>query len=304
MSSALSRSFERRDPRRRGRHHRRARGMRADAELDAVGLAVGHTHARDSRRRASRRRPAPSRSRNPGRSRRRRSCTSTAPEVSTAIRTPSDGPSPLFSTNMAMPAPTSSPAARRRAQVGLQRRPRTPRRAPFRAGPCSRRCRSGFPRRALRADARYGISAAVMALRRRTSMGSMPSFAAIASIRRSRTNVRLVAARRAIGRGRRLVGEAEMADRAIGRHPVRARAACRRSSSARGWRGCAHRRPGRARTRRRSRGCGPRRRPRRGSCGAAGANDWRRRGARGGPRSISPARPSRIAATQTSTSSG
>jgi hypothetical protein len=42
--------------------------------------------------------------------------TSTAPEVSTAILTPSDGPSPLFSTNMAMPAPTSSPGARLRAR--------------------------------------------------------------------------------------------------------------------------------------------------------------------------------------------
>jgi len=44
------------------------------------------------------------------------SCTVTssiAPVVSTDTRVPSAGPSPLFSTNMAKPAPTASPLARR-----------------------------------------------------------------------------------------------------------------------------------------------------------------------------------------------
>ena len=36
--------LERRNPRRRRRHHRGARGVRADAMLDAVGLAVNDAH--------------------------------------------------------------------------------------------------------------------------------------------------------------------------------------------------------------------------------------------------------------------
>ena len=49
--------------------------------------------------------------------------TSIAPLGATSMRTLSNGPSPLFSTNMAKPQPTFSPAARRRLSARLHRRP-------------------------------------------------------------------------------------------------------------------------------------------------------------------------------------
>src|SRR5207237_1307300 len=47
--------------------------------------------------------------------------TSTMPELSTDTRTPSNGPSPLFSTKSARPAPMHSPTLRRRL-IGATRR--------------------------------------------------------------------------------------------------------------------------------------------------------------------------------------
>ena len=59
----------------------------------------------------------------------------------TSMRTLSNGPSPLFSTNIAKPAPTISPAARRCARVALHRRPVGRRQQPCRAAWRSRRSR-------------------------------------------------------------------------------------------------------------------------------------------------------------------
>ncbi len=126
------------------------------------------------------------------------------------------------------PRRPASPAARRRASSALQRLPADTRRAPCRAGPRSRRNRRRPRRRARRAGGANGISAAAIRLRRRTSIGSSPSRSATASISRSRTKLPLVAAGRAVGRRRRLVGQAEMADRADRPGRGRARAACRR----------------------------------------------------------------------------
>ena len=90
-----------------------------DAERDAVGLAVDDAHAPviDAERvgadlRHHRLEALPDRG--------PPVTTSTAPEVSTVIRTPSDGPSPLFSTKIASPAPTHSPRGAAPLQILLQ----------------------------------------------------------------------------------------------------------------------------------------------------------------------------------------
>ena len=130
------------------------------------------------------------------------------------------------------------------------------------------------------------------------------SRAAIASSKPLAHERALEASRRAVGAARRLVGEADAAGHAIGARRGRARAAWWRRDRERSRHGCAHRRPDREKTRRRWRGAGPLRRRRRARGNAAGASDWSRSDARGGLRSISPARPSRSAPRQASTSSG
>ena len=95
-----------------------------------------------------------------------------------------------------------------------------------------------------------------------------------------------VAAGRTIGAARRLVGQPDMADARDRPARDRGRAAWRRRDPARWRRACACRRRCRGRIRRRCRECGRARRWPRGVDGAAGANDWRRSGARAGPRSI------------------
>ena len=110
--------IERRDMRRRRRHHRGARSVRADAEGDAVGLAVDHAALLviDAER--------------VGGNLRHHGLEALAErgaaghDFDRAGRvdrnfTPSAGPSPLFSMNMATPMPTSSPAALRRFTSAL-----------------------------------------------------------------------------------------------------------------------------------------------------------------------------------------
>ena len=110
--SALCAQLHRRQPRRLAAHDGDARGERAHAARDAVGLAVHDTDAgvvdaerigadlRDHRLDAL----ADRGDAGDDLDARRR--------VSTSMRTVSNGPSPLFSTNMATPAPTFSPLRR------------------------------------------------------------------------------------------------------------------------------------------------------------------------------------------------
>ena len=189
MSSALARNFSGAVVRRGRGHHGRARRMRADAVLDAVGLAVGDADAPvvdaqhlgadlrhhglealaerraagDELDRAARYRPRCARHRR--------------------------GPSPLFSTNIANPAPTASPAARRARQLGPELVPAAALPAACRAARHSRRNRARSPRRAPRAagdrasrPARWHCGAARRSDRCR-------AWCAMASISRSRTNV-------------------------------------------------------------------------------------------------------------------
>ncbi len=144
--------LERGDMRRRGGHHRRARGMGADAELDAVGLAVGDAHPRDvdaeglrGNLRHHRLEALADRCAAGDHLDRARGIDRDLDAVRRAeaalLHEHGDAGADELTGGAAAP------------QVGLQRRSRRSRPAPFRAVPCSRRCRSGFPRRALRADA-------------------------------------------------------------------------------------------------------------------------------------------------------
>ncbi len=115
-SSAPLHGSRRRSSPRRARHARRCRigcGRSARARRAPGG----------SRRRAYRRRSAPSQSRTLARRDEPPVTSSTAPVVSMVMRVPSIGPSPPFSTNTAIPAPTSSPACAPPPQFGLQRIP-------------------------------------------------------------------------------------------------------------------------------------------------------------------------------------
>ena len=211
------------DPRCFPGHDGYAGGERAHAVLDAVGVAVDDAHASGSRRRAHRRRSARARSRCLGRPTRSRTPPRPSLARSTLIRTSSSGPSPLFSTNRATPAPTSSPAARRwrvfRGAAAIR-----PRRAPCRAARHSRRNRARSRCRAYRAGARRASPA-------RDQVAPAHLDAIDAQPRGDRIEQPLAheraleAAGRAVGAARRLVGQPNVHVGAIGRHAIRARAA-------------------------------------------------------------------------------
>ena len=147
--------------------------------------------------------------------------TSISPVVSTWMRTPSAGPRPAFSTNMASPTPTISPFARRAAS--------------------SRLSSTQFDVVQRRVEQRMivaGVEVDFLAERlERTLERHLVDPNRVEPPHLDRIELQLMrdgvhqpltheggleAPRRAISRGRRLVGEAEMADRAIGAgHAIR-----------------------------------------------------------------------------------
>ncbi len=143
------------------------------------------------------------------------------------ILTPSVGPSPLFSTNIATPMPTSSPAAWRLFTSALSCVPadlgeQLIEEPDIIAGVVMDFLAQGFER------ARIGHLGG-------GDRVAPPDLDAVdLELLCDRVDQPLahesglVAAGRAIGRGRRFVGQPEMADRPIGRHPIRPRQDARR----------------------------------------------------------------------------
>ena len=135
------------------------------------------------------------------------------------ICTPSVGPSPLFSTNMATPMPTSSPAALRALHFGVERVPADLGEQLVEQPDIVAAVVVNFlPQRFERTRIRHFVGADGVA---------PPDLDAVdVEFLRDRVDQpfaherRLVAAGRAIGRRRRLVGQAEMADGAVGRHAI------------------------------------------------------------------------------------
>ena len=99
-------------------HHGDARGERAHAVGDLIGAPVEHA---DGIERGAQRVGADlgERGLDPLADRGDPGDHLDPPPVSTEIRTPSNGPSPLFSTNMPKPSPTCSPARPPLASVAL-----------------------------------------------------------------------------------------------------------------------------------------------------------------------------------------
>ena len=169
--------------------HGGARRMRADAVIDAVGLAVDDAHAPvvDAERLGADLRHGGLETlaeRGAAGDQLDR-----AAAVSTEILALSVGPRPLSSRKIAMPAPTASPAARRRSSSCLQLLPAERRQRLVE----QRRVVAGIELQLLDAglverDGVRHLDAAIR-LRRRTSTRSMPSLRATASISGSRTNV-------------------------------------------------------------------------------------------------------------------
>ena len=217
----LGPDFQRRGMRRAAGHHRGARGVRADAVLDAVGL--------------SRARPAPGGSRRPSVS--AQICaiavakpwptaeppvtSSTAPVASTVIAGAVQRAEPALLDKDRDAAPDQFAGGAAAAQLGLQRLPADLRQRLVEQQRIVAGIVDDLGAERVAAAGENGISAAVIRLRRRTVIRSRPSRSATASISRSRTKRALVPAGRAVGRRRRLVGQPEMADGAIGRDAVR-----------------------------------------------------------------------------------
>ena len=143
-SSAVSRSFSRRDAGGLAAHHRDARGKRAHAFVDAVGLPV---HDLDAGIVDAERLGADLRHHRLDALADRGDAGNHLDGAvgATSMRTLSNGPRPLFSTNMAKPAPTDSPSARRARASRCMRRPvgraSEPCRAAARSRRSCRRCR-------------------------------------------------------------------------------------------------------------------------------------------------------------------
>ena len=209
----------------------------------------------DSRRRAHPRKSAPPPSRRPGRATRRRSRPRPDPPDRRTPARRRTGRGRSSRRRRQVPRPTHSPPARRRWRSSCSASHlKAVERLVDQAGIIAGIEHDVGP--SVASGRRYGISSLATRLRRRTSIAINPQS------RRDRVHQPLAheralePSRGAIGAAGRLVGEADMADRPIGRHAIRPRQHCGREIGHAWRRGCERSRPGRGRIRCQARECG------------------------------------------------